>query len=45
MDFPLLHIYLICSLFTTIAFLYLIYHFFVANSKKTSFDLLTTQDV
>jgi hypothetical protein len=34
MDFPFSHLYLICTLFTTLAFIYLIFRFFLMNSKK-----------
>jgi hypothetical protein len=45
MDFPLLHLYLTCSVLTTIAFIYLIFHFFILNLNKTSFEFLSTTEI
>ncbi len=45
MDFPFMHLYLICTLFTTLAFIYLIFRFFLVNSKKILAGQLPNEDI
>ena len=45
MDFPFSHLYFICTLFTTLAFIYLIFRFFLVNSKKILAEQQSNEDI